>query len=75
MAETFYVGEMNWCWPAGTARPVPAASDRIRDLAEVEGLAGPDLLTGVGDRFRRALAELDRRDPKLVAIEMLEDPR
>ena len=53
--------------------PDPAASERIRDLAEVEGLAGPDLLPGFGDRIRKALAELDRRDPKFAAIEVLEN--
>jgi hypothetical protein len=54
-------------------RPAPAASDRIRDLADVEGLAGPNLSPGIGDRVRKALAELDRRDPKIAAIEVLED--
>ena len=54
-------------------RPDPAASDRIRDLADVEGLAGPNLSPGIGDRVRKALAELDRRDPKIAAIEVLED--
>src|ERR1700719_2970395 len=53
--------------------PDPAASQRIRDLAEVEGLAGPNLLPGFGDRIRKALAELDRRDPKFAAIEVLEN--
>src|SRR3984957_15095270 len=52
----------------------PAASQRIRDLADVEELAGPDLLSGFGDRMRKALVELDRRDPKFAAIEVLEDP-
>jgi hypothetical protein len=52
--------------------PDPAASQRIRDLAEVEGLAGRDLLPGFGDRIRKALAELDRRDPKFATIEVLE---
>src|ERR1700730_597091 len=51
----------------------PAASQRIRDLAEVEGLAGPDLLLGFGDRMRKALAELDRRDPKFATVEVLEN--
>jgi hypothetical protein len=54
-------------------RPDPAASDRIRDLADVEGLAVPNLSPGIGDRVRKALAELDRRDPKIAAIEVLED--
>ena len=45
----------------------PVASERIRDLAEVEGLAGPDLLPGFGDRVRKALTELDRRDPKFAS--------
>ena len=53
--------------------PDPGASKRIRDLAEVEGLAGPDLLPGFGDRIRKALAELDRRDPKFATIEVLEN--
>ena len=54
--------------------PDPGSSQRIRDLAEIEGLAGPDLLPGFGDRMRKALAELDRRDPKFATIEVLEDP-
>ena len=54
--------------------PDSGSSQRIRDLAEVEGLAGPDLLPGFGDRVRKALAELDRRDPKFAAIEVLENP-
>jgi hypothetical protein len=53
--------------------PDPAPSGRIGDLAEVEGLAGSNLLPGFADRIRKALAELDRRDPKLAAIEVLED--
>jgi hypothetical protein len=53
--------------------PDPGSSQRIRDLAEVEGLAGPDLLPGFGDRLRKALTELDRRDPKFAAIEVLEN--
>src|SRR5271165_352417 len=53
--------------------PDPAAGQRIRDLAEVEGLAGPDLLPGFGDRIRKALDELDQRDPKFGAIEVLEN--
>jgi ATP-dependent helicase/nuclease subunit B len=53
--------------------PDQAASQRIRDLAEVEGLAGPDLLPGFGDRIRKALAELDRRDPKFASVEVLEN--
>jgi hypothetical protein len=53
--------------------PDPGSSQRIRDLAEVEGLAGPDLSPGFGDRLRIALAELDRRDPKFATIEVLED--
>ena len=53
--------------------PDPGSSQRIRDLAEVEGLAGPDLLPGFGDRVRKALAELDRRDPKFATIEVLEN--
>ena len=40
----------------------------------MEGLAGADLLPGFGDRVRKALAELDRRDPKFAAIEVLENP-
>ena len=64
---------MNWCSPAGTVHPDPGSSQRIRDLAEVEGLAGPDLLPGFGDRIRKALDELNRRDPKLAAIEVLEN--
>jgi ATP-dependent helicase/nuclease subunit B len=51
----------------------PSSSQRIRDLAEVEGLAGPNLSPGIGDRVRKALTELDRRDPKFAAIEVLED--
>jgi ATP-dependent helicase/nuclease subunit B len=51
----------------------PADSERIRDLAEVEGLAGPHLSPGLGDRIRKALAELDRRDPKFATIEVFED--
>src|SRR3984885_4131061 len=35
--------------------PDPGSSQRIRDLAEVEGLAGTDLLPGIGDRTRIAL--------------------
>ena len=54
--------------------PDAGSSQRIRDLAEVEELAGPDLLPGVGDRVRKALTELDRRDPKFATIEVLEDP-
>src|ERR1700732_5260505 len=38
--------------------PDPGVSDRICDLAEVEELAGLDLLPGFGDRMRKALAEL-----------------
>ena len=53
--------------------PDPAASQRICDLAEVEGLAGSDLLPGFGDRIRNALTELDRRDPKFGTIEVLEN--
>src|ERR1700693_5460575 len=53
--------------------PDQAARQRIRDLAEVEGLAGPNLSPGFGDRLRKALAELDRRDPKFATIEVLED--
>ena len=53
--------------------PDPSASQRIRDLTEVEGLAGPNLLPGFGDRVRKALAELDRRDPKFATIEVLEN--
>jgi ATP-dependent helicase/nuclease subunit B len=51
----------------------PADTSRIRDLAEVERLAGPDLLPGFGDRVRKALTELDRRDPKFGTIEVLEN--
>jgi hypothetical protein len=54
--------------------PDPGSSQRIRDLAEVEELAGPNLLPGLGDRLRKALTELDRRDPKFAAIEVLENP-
>jgi hypothetical protein len=54
--------------------PDSEASQRIRDLAEVEELAGPDLSPGFGDRIRKALAELDRRDPKFATIEVLENP-
>jgi hypothetical protein len=54
--------------------PDPGSSQRIRDLVEVEKLAGPDLLPGFGDRLRKALTELDRRAPKFATIEVLEDP-
>src|ERR1700722_19024680 len=54
--------------------PDPGSSQRIRDLADVEELAGSDLLPGIGDRVRKALAELDRRDPKFATIEVLENP-
>jgi hypothetical protein len=53
----------------------PAASARVRDLAEVEELAGPDLLPGLGDRLRKVLTELDRRDPKVAAVEVVEDQK
>jgi hypothetical protein len=53
--------------------PDPGSSQRIRDLADVEELAGPDLIPGFGDRLRKALAELDRRDPRFATIEVLED--
>jgi PD-(D/E)XK nuclease superfamily len=53
--------------------PAPGSSQRIRDLAEVEELASPELLPGFGDRMRKALTELDRRDPKFAAIEVLEN--
>ncbi len=52
--------------------PDPAPSQRIRDLAE-EGLAGRDLLPGFCDRIRKALTELDRRDPQFATIEVLEN--
>jgi hypothetical protein len=51
----------------------PADTSRIRDLAEVEEWAGRDLLLGVGDRMRKVLAELDRRDPRLANIEVIEN--
>jgi ATP-dependent helicase/nuclease subunit B len=53
--------------------PDPAASQRIRDLAEVEGLAGPNLSPGFGERMRKALTELDRRDPRFATVEVLEN--
>src|ERR1700676_2096948 len=46
--------------------PDPGSSRRIRDLADVEGLAGLDLSPGFGDRIRKALTEIDRRDPKFA---------
>jgi RecB family exonuclease len=48
-------------------------SPRIRDLADVEELAGPDLSPGFGDRIRKVLEELDRRDPKLTGLEVVDD--
>lgn len=54
----------------GSADPV--GSSRIRDLAEVEGLAGPKLLPGLGDRVQAVLTELDRRDPKLDSIKVVD---
>src|SRR6202790_2343499 len=54
--------------------PDAGSSQRIRDLAEVEDLAGPDLLPGFGDRVRNVLTELDRRDPKLASIEVVDSP-
>src|ERR1700736_5292342 len=51
----------------------PDPSQRIRDLAEVEGLAGPNLSPGFGDRLRKVLTELDRRDPKFATVEVLEN--
>jgi ATP-dependent helicase/nuclease subunit B len=52
--------------------PDSGSSQQIRDLANVDGLAGPDPLPGFGNRFRKALTGLDRRDPKFAAIEVLE---
>jgi ATP-dependent helicase/nuclease subunit B len=51
----------------------PMYSPRIRDLADVEELAGPDLSPGFGDRIRKVLEELDRRDPRLTGIEVVDD--
>src|SRR5580693_2142142 len=54
--------------------PDPGSSQRIRDLAEVEGVAGPGLFAGLRARLRKALVDLHRRDPKFAASEVLEHP-
>ena len=57
----------------GSARPID--SPRIRDLADVEELANKTLSPGFPDRIRAALAELDRRQPKLDSVEVVDDPK
>jgi PD-(D/E)XK nuclease superfamily protein len=54
----------------GTANPTDSV--RIQDLADVERILSPALSPGFGDRVRAVLAELERRDPKLDAIEVVE---
>jgi len=49
-----------------------ADSKRIRDFAKVEKTAAATLPLGFGDRVRVAIAELDRRDAKLQAVDVLD---
>jgi ATP-dependent helicase/nuclease subunit B len=51
----------------------PVDSPRIWDLADVEKLASADLSPGLGDRIRKVLEELDRREPKLTGVEVVDD--
>jgi hypothetical protein len=44
-------------------------------LADVEELASETLSPGFPDRVRAALAELDRREPKLDSVEVVDDPK
>jgi ATP-dependent helicase/nuclease subunit B len=77
--DPFAVAETLLCWRdelvlAGwDGSADPAGSSRLRDLADVEELGGPDLWPGFGDRIRTVLAELDRRDPGLSVVEVVED--
>ena len=59
-----------WDGSAGTIH-----SPRIRDLADVEELANKTLPPGFPDRVRAALTELDRREPKLDSVEVVDDPK
>ena len=51
----------------------PNHGPRLRDLAEVEGIAEAKLSPGFGDRVRLILAELDRRDAKLDSVGVIEN--
>ncbi|MBV9673712.1 MAG: hypothetical protein JO076_12945 [Verrucomicrobia bacterium] len=51
----------------------PNQGPRLRDLAEVEGIAEAKLSPGFGDRVRLILAELDRRDAKLDSVGVIEN--
>jgi hypothetical protein len=52
----------------------PDASDRLRELAEVERLAGEELSSGLGDRLQTILAELDLRSPQIESVSVLDAP-
>ena len=52
----------------GQPLPVP----RLTDLSEVEGCLAPGVATSFGDRLTAILSELDRRDPQLESVEVVE---
>jgi ATP-dependent helicase/nuclease subunit B len=51
----------------------PTQSARLRDFGDVERIASPSLSPGFGDRVRAVLGELERREPKLDSIEVVEN--
>ena len=57
--------EAGW---SGQALPAP----RLKDLAEVEACLAPGFATSFGDRLAAILSELDRRDPQLESVEVVE---
>lgn len=61
---------------AGWDGTVPTtATARLRDLTEVERLAGNALQPGVGDRLRALLHALDGRSVELATVQTVDDPR
>lgn len=48
-------------------------SQRLRDFADVEQSAAGTLASGVGDRIKAILVELEGREPHLGAVEVMDD--
>ena len=59
---------------AGWDESSQPASERLRDLGDVERMGVPALLPGFGDRIRAVLAELDHRKAKVTPINVVESP-
>lgn len=77
--DGFAVGETLLGWRdelilAGWDESSQPASQRLRDLGDVERMGVPDLLPGFGDRIRAVLAELDHREARVRSIDVVESP-